>query len=180
MEVSKTPFKDLLIIKPRVHKDGRGCFLESWNKRAFEEAGVPALYVQDNQSRSAANVLRGLHLQLPPHAQGKLVKVLRGAVLDIALDLRKGEKTFGKHFSMILREDDHTLLYIPPGFAHGFRTLEDDTTFLYKCTHYYNRESERAILWNDPALGIDWGTTSPLLSQKDRDAIPFSEFESPF
>ncbi len=180
MEITKTPFRELVIIRPRVFEDDRGYFFESWNREAFNKAGVPCDYVQDNQSGSAAGVLRGLHFQLPPHAQGKLVRVLKGSVLDVAVDLRKRERTFGKHFSMTLSAADHTMLYIPPGFAHGFITLEDNTLFFYKCTGYYNRQSERAILWNDPGLGIDWGTTSPLISEKDRAALPFSDFDSPF
>ncbi len=180
MTVTPTPFRGLYIIEPQVFTDNRGYFFESWNKKAFAKAGVPFDFVQDNESGSARDVIRGLHFQVPPHAQGKLVRVLKGALLDIAVDLRRGEPTYGKHFRIHLAATDNKMLYIPPGFAHGFRTLEDDTVFLYKCTHHYNKECERTIRWDDPDLAIDWGTDAPLLSQKDRNAMPFRDFQSPF
>jgi len=180
MHITTTPFNGLILIQPRVFSDGRGYFFESWNRQKFLDLGIPADYVQDNQSGSAGNVIRGLHVQLPPHAQGKLVRVIRGAVLDVVLDLRRNEPTFGQHFSIHLSAKDHQMLYIPEGFAHGFRTLEDDTVFFYKCTSSYHKDSERTILWNDPALGIDWGTKDPILSEKDQVGTLFQDFDSPF
>ena len=180
MLVTPTPFKGLLIIEPRVFSDARGWFMESWNQNDFARAGVSEPFVQDNQSVSSKHVLRGLHLQLPPFAQGKLVRTLSGSVLDIALDLRKNEPTYGKHFKLVLNEPGKQMLYIPPGFAHGFLTLEENTVFVYKCTAPYNAEFDRSIRWNDPALGIDWGITNPLVSEKDRNAPLLSEFDNPF
>ncbi len=180
MHITTTPFNGLILIQPGVFSDGRGYFFESWNRQKFLDLGIPADYVQDNQSGSSANVVRGLHVQLPPHAQGKLVRVIRGAVLDVALDLRRNEPTFGQHFSVRLSAKDQQMLYIPEGFAHGFRTLEDDTVFFYKCSSYYHKASERTIQWNDPALGIDWGTTDPILSEKDQVGTLLQDFDSPF
>ena len=180
MDINKTGFNGLVIIEPKVFSDDRGYFYEAWNRDAFVKAGIPADYAQDNQSGSVRNVIRGLHLQLPPHAQGKLVRVVKGAVLDVAVDLRRDEPTFGQHFKIKLHAGDHQMVYIPQGFAHGFRTLEDDTIFLYKCTHAYHKDSEYTIRWDDPDLGIDWETSEPVLSEKDRQAPPFSEFNSPF
>ncbi len=180
MLVRETPFEGLLLIEPRVYADQRGYFFESWNREAFARAGIPHEYVQDNQSGSAGGVIRGLHVQLPPHAQGKLVRVVRGSVLDVAIDLRTGQPGFGRHFSITLSASDHRMLYIPPGFAHGFRALENDTVFVYKCTAAYEARAERAIRWDDPDLGIDWGSGLPLLSEKDRLAMWFRDFQSPF
>ncbi len=180
MEITKTPFKDLLVLQPRVFTDERGYFLETWNRVGFSKANLPWDFVQDNQSGSMANVIRGLHFQMPPHAQGKLIRVISGAVLDIALDLRKNEPTFGKHFKMHLSAGDNLMVYIPEGFAHGFRTLVNDTIFAYKCTHQYVKEAERTIQWNDPALDIDWETDDPVLSDKDMHGKAFSDFSSPF
>ncbi len=180
MHLTPTPFSGLYLIRPSVFADERGYFFESWNRKQFADAGIASDYVQDNQSGSVAGVIRGLHFQVPPHAQGKLVRVVRGAVLDVAVDLRRDEPTFGQHFSTKLTAKDHQMLYIPEGFAHGFRTLEDDTVFFYKCTQYYNRESERSIRWNDPELGIDWGTNTPILSEKDKESALFRDFKSPF
>ncbi len=180
MQTVTTLFRGLLIFEPRVFNDERGYFLETWNKETFNNAGVPYDFVQDNQSGSVKDVVRGLHFQLPPYEQGKLVRVLAGAVLDIAVDLRKKEPTYGMYFAMVLEASKNQLLFIPPGFAHGFRTLANDTIFSYKCTKVYNSASERAILWNDPALNIDWGITDPLLSPKDKNAQLFNDFDSPF
>ncbi len=180
MKVTKTDFNGLLIIEPRVFHDDRGYFFESWNKQTFFDAGIPYDFVQDNQSSSAVDVIRGLHFQVPPHAQGKLVRVSRGSVLDVAVDLRRNETTYGKHFKIHLNDKDHKMVFIPPGFAHGFKTLEEHTLFVYKCTDVYARETERSIRWDDPELGIDWETTNPQLSEKDRIAPLFRDFVSPF
>lgn len=180
MHITPTPFNNLVVIEPNVFKDNRGYFFESWNRAAFEIAGLPADYVQDNQSASAGNVLRGLHFQVPPHDQGKLVRVLKGSVLDVVVDLRRDEPTYGRHFKLTLTAGNHRMLYVPPGFAHGFLTLEDDTVFFYKCSRHYNKDAERAIRWNDPDLAIDWETEQPMLSDKDQQAMLFREFDSPF
>lgn len=181
MEIETTGLDGLLILRPKVFRDARGCFLESFNAERFQAACGSALrFVQDNESLSQAGVVRGLHFQAPPHAQGKLVRVVRGAVLDVCVDLRKASPTYGKHFKMELDGEEKAMLWIPEGFAHGFRTLRDDTIFSYKCTAYYAPHSERTLLWNDPALGIDWGITEPVLSGKDKGGIPFSGIGSPF
>lgn len=175
MNVELTPLKGLLVIRPKVFRDARGWFLESFNEQAFEQAsGLAVSFVQDNESLSQAGVLRGLHFQVEPHAQAKLVRVVRGAVLDVCLDIRPASATFGQHFKMELNGDEKTMLYIPVGFAHGFHTLLADTVFSYKCTAYYHPPSERTILWNDPALGIDWGIKAPVLSSKDLAGVPLS------
>lgn len=176
----KTSFADLLIIEPRVFTDDRGYFFESWNREVFARAGLPSDFVQDNQSASLKHVLRGLHFQVPPHDQGKLVRVITGSVLDVAVDLRRKEPTYGKHFSMILTAQEGKMLYIPPGFAHGFLTLEDHSIFAYKCTHAYHPRSDRSLRWNDPDMAIDWGVATPLLSDKDRNAPLLSDFDNPF
>ncbi len=180
MQVTPTPFRGLLVVQPRVFTDDRGYFFEAWNKKAFDAAGIPGEYVQDNESGSEKNVIRGLHFQLPPHAQAKLVRVSRGAVLDVVVDLRQKEPTYMQHFKLRLDEHNHTMLYIPEGFAHGFLTLEDDTIFTYKCTKVYHRESDRGIRWNDPALGIDWESSNPTLSEKDQVAPLLKDFDNPF
>lgn len=180
MNVIATEFRGLLIIEPKVYRDERGYFTESWNHKAFAEAGIDHHFEQDNQSGSVRDVVRGLHFQVPPFEQGKLVRVLAGAVIDIVVDLRKSEPTFGKHFSITMKAPGFTMLYIPPGFAHGFRTLEDNTLFSYKCTRIYDAASERSIRWNDPDLAIDWGIANPLLSAKDQAAPLFKDFDSPF
>jgi len=180
MEIIKTKIPDLLIIKPSVFKDDRGYFFESYNKGKFIEQGIDQNFVQDNESKSAKGVLRGLHFQKPPFAQGKLVRVMKGAVLDVAVDLRRKSPTYGQWASIELTEENKFMYWIPPGFAHGFVTLEDDTVFFYKCTNVYHKESESAIRWNDPILNIDWGIDSPILSEKDKIAPLFQGFDSPF
>ncbi len=180
MVVEKTAFDGLLLIKPAIYSDSRGCFFESWNRETFKEAGISADFQQDNQSISSKNVIRGLHFQIPPHGQGKLVRVVRGAVLDVAVDLRTKEKTYGQHYATELSETNHHMIYIPEGFAHGFLTLEENTIFVYKCAGLYNKASERAIRWDDPTLNISWGIKTPLVSEKDAHAMPFSAFSSPF
>lgn len=174
MEVSATPLDGALLIKPKVFTDERGYFFEPFNAAVFAKVtGVATTFVQDNESRSAKGVLRGLHLQVAPHAQAKLVRVVSGAVLDVCVDLRPQSATFGHHFSIRLDAREKLLFYIPAGMAHGFVALEHDTVFLYKCSSYYDPASERTLLWNDPKLGIDWGVDSPIVSAKDQNGVPF-------
>lgn len=169
------------LLQPSVFKDNRGYFFESFNEKKFNSiTQLDIDFVQDNQSLSSKNVLRGLHFQLPPFAQAKLVRVVRGAVLDVAVDLRKNSPTFGKYYSVGLNEENNLSLFIPVGFAHGFVALKENTLFLYKCSEYYNKESEQTILWNDPDLNIDWKCTNPLISEKDKEGILFKDFKSPF
>lgn len=180
MEIIKTGIAGLLIVKPQVFEDHRGYFFESYNKEKFLNQGIDQNFVQDNESKSMKGVLRGLHFQAPPFAQGKLVRVMKGAVLDVAVDLRKQSPTYGKWASIELTESNKWMYWVPQGFAHGFLTLEDNTVFFYKCTNVYNKMSEGSIRWNDPDLGIDWGISQPLLSDKDREAPLFKDFTSPF
>ena len=169
MELIKTSIDGLLIIKPDVFKDERGYFFESYNKERFAKAGLMMDFVQDNESKSDKGVLRGLHFQKPPHAQCKLVRVVKGAVLDVAVDIRKGSATFGKYVAVELTEDNHRQLFIPRGFAHGFAVLSDEAVFQYKCDNFYAPQHEGAIAWNDPDLGIDWKVPADkiILSEKD-------------
>lgn len=180
MKVEETYIDGLLIISPTVFGDERGHFFESFRKDTLSKFGVTSDFVQDNQSRSSKGILRGLHFQQEPYAQGKLVRVLQGAVLDVAVDIRKNSKTYGQHIALELNEDNKTMFYIPPGFAHGFLTLKDDTIFVYKCTNYYHKESEGCVLWNSPSLQINWGISNPLLSEKDKIGTDFEQFISPF
>ena len=171
MEVLKTAIEGLLIIEPTVFGDSRGYFFESYNKQRFNEAtGLDIDFVQDNQSKSCYGVLRGLHFQMPPYAQSKLVRCVRGKVLDVAVDIRKSSPTFGKYVAVELTEDNHRQLFIPHGFAHGFVVLSEEAIFQYKCDNFYHKESEGAIAWNDPEINIDW--TIPfddvMLSDKDK------------
>lgn len=180
MEIIHTPFEGLKVIQPKVWGDARGHFFESYSEAAFKAAGLPTDFVQDNQSLSASGILRGLHFQAPPFAQGKLVRVIMGAVLDVVVDIRKGSATYGEHFKIELSADNNKMLWVPPGFAHGFLTLQDDTIFVYKVTGLYNKESEGGLLWNDPRLGIDWGVADPLLSDKDKVLPCLADFKTPF
>ena len=180
MKLLPTHLPGLYIVEPRVFGDHRGYFFESYSKAFFEQAGIHADFVQDNESYSSAGVVRGLHFQAPDKAQGKLVRVQKGKVLDVAVDIRKGSPTYGEHFSIELSGENKKMLWIPPGFAHGFATLEDNTVFLYKCTDTYSPEHEGSILWNDKKLGIDWQVKSPKLSEKDQKGPNFVEFDSPF
>ena len=180
MDVTTTNIEGLLIIKPKVFGDERGCFFESFREDIMKSNGVTSKFVQDNQSMSSKGILRGLHFQKDPFAQGKLVRVIKGSVLDVAVDIRKKSPTYGQHFLIELNEENKTMFYIPPGFAHGFLTLEDDTLFSYKCTNYYNKESEGAIRRNSKSLNVDWGIVNPILSSKDATAPTFDEFQSPF
>lgn len=168
MELIKTSIPEVLLIKPVVYSDDRGYFMESFHSGKFSDLGIIGPFVQDNESKSQKNVLRGLHYQLNPFAQGKLIRVIKGAVLDVAVDIRRDSITFGKWVSMELSELNKLIAWIPPGFAHGFLTLEDETVFTYKCTSFYNKESEGSIRWNDTDLNIDWGISNPLLSEKDK------------
>jgi len=169
MKVSPTAIPDVLLIEPKVFGDDRGFFFESYNRQAFKEAtGLDVDFVQDNHSKSQKGVLRGLHYQLPPKAQGKLVRVIQGEVFDVAVDIRKSSPTFGRWVGDTLTAENKKQLWIPPGFAHGFVTLSDTAEFLYKTTDYYAPEYERCIRWNDPKLGIDWYLqNAPLVSPKD-------------
>ena len=179
MKAIKTSLPDVLIIAPKVFGDARGFFFESFNQKAFQDAtGLHDVnFVQDNHSRSSKSVLRGLHYQLL-QPQGKLVRVVRGAVFDVAVDIRKGSPTFGQWAGIELSEDNHNQLWVPPGFAHGFIVLTDTADFLYKTTEYYAPQHERCIAWNDPALAIDWPERiTPQLSAKDRAGLPLSQAE---
>lgn len=170
MRVIPTAIDGVLILEPKVIGDARGFFMESFNQRAFDAAvGAPTAFVQDNHSRSSFGVLRGLHYQLPPHAQGKLVRVTQGAVFDVAVDLRAGSPTFGRWVGVELSGDNHRQLWLPPGMAHGFLVTSASADFLYKTTAYYAPEAERAVRWNDPALAIAWPTlpAAPTLSARD-------------
>ena len=167
MKIVETELPDVLIIEPTVFGDERGFFFESFNQRDFEEAtGVGVDFVQDNHSRSAQNVLRGIHYQIE-NAQGKLIRVADGEVLDVAVDLRRSSPNFGRHVSVVLSAENKRQLWVPPGFGHGFLVRSASADFLYKVTDYRFAEHERSLLWNDPALGIDWGTDNPVLSPKD-------------
>jgi dTDP-4-dehydrorhamnose 3,5-epimerase len=180
MEVVETTLEGVVLIKPKVFEDARGYFFESYNRNVFTNAGITADFVQDNQSLSQKGVLRGLHFQNNPFAQGKLVRVITGAVFDVAVDIRKNSSTYGKWFGQELTEKNKWMMYIPPGFAHGFATLEDNTVFSYKCTNFYSKVSEDCILWNDPDLKIDWKIKDPLLSDKDLQGKLFRDFETLF
>ncbi len=180
MEIIKTELEGLLIIKPDVFEDERGYFFESYNREKFKKAGIDMKFVQDNESKSRKGVVRGLHLQSPPFEQGKLVRVMRGSVLDVAVDIRKNSPTYGKWAAIKLSGKNKWMYWIPPGFAHGFATLEDETIFFYKCTNVYNKDAERCFLWNDPDINIDWGIYDPVVSERDRMAPRFREFVSPF
>jgi len=181
LEIERGDIEGPFMMRPRRFGDDRGHFSETWRQAHFEEAlGRKVHFVQDNESVSGTNVLRGLHFQIPDRAQGKLVRVARGAALDVAVDLRKGSPTFGQHQKALLTEENRWQFWVPEGFAHGFLTLEPDTVFCYKCTEVYSPEHERSLLWNDADLAIDWGTGSPLLSAKDEVAPAFAAFQSPF
>jgi dTDP-4-dehydrorhamnose 3,5-epimerase len=180
MEIIKTKIEGLLIIKPSVFFDERGYFFESFNEERFKDYGLNTRFVQDNESKSQKGVLRGLHFQRPPYAQGKLVRVIKGAVLDVAVDLRKNSPTYGQWESIELTEDNKLMYWIPAGFGHGFLTLKEDTIFSYKCTNPYNKESEGSIQWDDADLNIDWGYKNPIISEKDANSPSFESFVSPF
>ncbi len=189
MRLVQTAIPDVLIVEPAVHRDDRGWFSESWNEARFAQAlqaigqPVPRRFVQDNHSCSQMGVLRGLHYQLPPHAQGKLVRVVRGAAFDVAVDIRRGSPTFGRWAGAHLSADNQRQLWIPEGFAHGFLALEDDTHFLYKTTDVYARDCERSLFWCDPVIDVRWplpaGLTAPLVAAKDAAAPELAKADLP-
>jgi len=180
MELINTGISDLWVIKPKVFADARGYFFESYNKELFASNGLNLNFVQDNQSLSHKGVLRGLHFQNPPYAQGKLVRVITGAVYDVAVDIRKNSPTYGKYFGAELSEENKLMMYIPEGFAHGFLTLRDNTVFSYKCTNLYNNPSEDCIKWDDKTIGIKWNVENPLLSEKDLNGKEYASYISQF
>ena len=181
MDILETKLHGLCILEPRVFEDVRGYFLESYNKETFKKIGIDVDFVQDNQSLSSKGTLRGLHFQKPPYAQAKLVRVITGSILDVAVDIRLGSKTYGEYFSAVLSGKNKRMLYIPEGFAHGFLSLEDNTLIQYKCSDLYNKESEGGIVWNDPDININWGIDyEPIISDKDKNNIFLKNFKSPF
>jgi len=179
MIIENTFIKDLILITPNVFKDTRGYFLESYNQKKLEKV-IKTNFVQDNESLSQKNVLRGLHLQKPPFAQAKLVRVIQGSILDVAVDLRKKSDTYLQHFKLILSGENKKQLFVPVGFAHGFLCLEKNTILNYKCSNYYHAESEASIAWNDTNLNINWGIKNPILAKKDELAEKLITFENPF
>jgi len=182
MEVIQTPISGLLIIEPRVFRDSRGYFFESFSQREFEEKVGPIHFVQDNESMSSYGVMRGLHFQRPPYTQSKLVRCVLGSVLDVAVDIRKGSPTYGQHVAVELTGENHRQFFIPQGFAHGFSVLSETAVFQYKCDHFYAPQSEGGISILDESLGIDWRIPSEkaILSEKDTHHLLFKDFESPF
>ena len=181
MKINITNIQGVYLIKPKIFKDDRGVFFESFNKEIFDNNVDSKInFVQDNQSLSSKGVLRGLHFQNPPHAQAKLVSVVKGSVIDVVVDLRKESETYGNYILEELSEYNNHQLFVPKGMAHGFLTLEDNTIFSYKCSDFYHKEFEDSILWNDPALNIKWPNSNPILSEKDENAKKFSSFVSPF
>ncbi len=180
MKIVEEILNGVLILEPKIFNDDRGYFYESFSTAFFNDQGIIADFVQDNQSFSHNGALRGLHFQNPPFAQGKLVRVIQGKVLDVVVDIRKGSPTFGKHFSAELSASNHLQMWIPPGFAHGFATLEDETIFCYKCTNVYNKAAEGGLFWNDKTLNIDWKIENPIISDKDAILPSFNTLESQF
>ena len=181
MKINITNIQGVYLIKPKIFKDDRGVFFESFNKEIFDNKVDSKInFVQDNQSLSSKGVLRGLHFQNPPHAQAKLVSVVKGSVIDVVVDLRKESKTYGNYILEELSEYNNHQLFVPKGMAHGFLTLEDNTIFSYKCSDFYHKESEDSVLWNDTTLNIKWPNSNPILSEKDENAKKFSSFVSPF
>lgn len=182
MPFQETHISGLLVFEPKVFEDNRGYFFEAYNDHIFSEAGIKMKFVQDNQSKSGYGVIRGLHYQMNPFAQTKLVRVLDGKILDVAVDIRKNSPTYGKHFSIELSAENKKQLFIPAGFAHGFSVLSETAIVLYKCDAFYNKESEGGIFYNDPALGIDWQIPAgkEIISDKDRLLPPFAECKNNF
>lgn len=182
MQVIPTSLPGVVIIEPRIFEDGRGYFFESFSQREFCEKVADVRFVQDNESRSTYGVVRGLHFQRPPFTQSKLVRVVHGAVLDVAVDLRKDSATYGQYAAVELTGENHRQLFVPKGFAHGFSVLSEEMVFQYKCDAFYAPQSEGAVAWDDPALGIDWRIPAEkvILSEKDRHHPLLSELESPF
>ena len=180
MTIEKTSIEGLLIIRPDVFNDDRGYFFESFSFKKYEDHGINFNFVQDNISKSKKGTVRGLHYQVGARAQGKLCQVIKGEVLDVAVDIRFGSPTFGKYVSVALSEENHKQLWIPPGFAHGFSVLSEEAVFHYKCTDYYSKQDERTILFNDSDLHIDWQTETPIVSDKDKQAKLFGDIERNF
>jgi len=180
MDILKTNISGVLIITPTIFDDDRGYFFESYNKVLFEKHGITEEFLQDNQSKSNKGVIRGLHFQHPPFAQSKLIRVIKGSVLDVVVDLRRNSETYGKNFSIIIDDNEKRMLYIPIGFAHGFLTLEDNTIFAYKCSKIYNREADDTLFWNDTDLNIIWDIKNPKISEKDKKGKRFADFISEF
>ena len=180
MKVTKTEIPGLLIVQPDIYKDSRGFFIESYNKKRYEESGIPYDFVQDNISKSKKGTVRGLHYQVGEKAQGKLCQVIEGEVLDVAVDIRFNSPTFGKHFSLILNSETKLQLWIPVGFAHGFSVLSDEAIFSYKCTNYYSKSDEKAILFKDEDLNINWKIDQPIVSEKDLQATKFKTINRDF
>jgi dTDP-4-dehydrorhamnose 3,5-epimerase len=179
MKATRLAIPDVILLEPTVFEDDRGFFFESFNQKSFEEVtALSTIFVQDNHSKSSKGVLRGLHYQLPPKAQGKLLRVTQGEVFDVAVDIREGSPTFGKWVSEILSAENKRQLWIPEGFAHGFLTLSETAELIYKTTHYYAPDLDRGIQWNDADIGIDWPTTNPTLSSKDRVSVPLNVAET--
>lgn len=178
MQVQNTKLDGVVVIEPKVFEDPRGFFFESWSSPRYAEHGLPEHFVQDNISRSRRGTLRGLHLQLPPHGQGKLVFVLEGEVFDVAVDVRVGSATFGQWVGATLSADNRRQLYVPPGFAHGFCVVSEHALFAYKCTQVYTPAAEISVLWNDPAIGIDWPIRDPVLSKRDAAGTPLAQVPS--
>ena len=180
MEILETNIPDVKLLKPRVFEDDRGYFFESFRQDVLEEAGIKTHFVQDNQSMSHKGALRGMHYQIPPHAQDKLVRVTQGAVIDVAVDIRPSSHTFGKHVMQELSAKNGLQMFVPKGFAHGFLVLEDHTIFQYKCSDYYHKDSEKGLQWNDPDLGINWQIENPILSEKDQTQTAFKNLDKDF
>lgn len=180
MIFKQTAIDGVIEVQPTIFGDERGYFFESYHRQLFNDHGIAVEFVQDNQSLSHYGVLRGLHFQKPPYTQGKLVSVVKGSVLDVAVDLRSKSPTYGQHISIVISEKKQNKLWIPEGFAHGFLTLEDNTIFQYKCTNYYHKDSEATLLWNDPALNINWGIENPLISEKDISGTRLTKLEQYF
>jgi len=174
LEIIETSLPGVLVVKPRVFGDARGFFMETYRENVLAAGGITERFVQDNHSRSSRGVLRGLHYQLR-RPQAKLCRVTQGEVLDIAVDIRVGSPTFGKWVSVLLSGENHVQIYIPKGFAHGFSVLSETADFLYKCSDYYDASDDRGVLWNDPEIGIDWQTPSPILSDKDKRYLPLAQ-----
>lgn len=180
MKITGTDIPEVLILEPTVFYDDRGYFYESFRLDRFKKEIGDIVFVQDNISQSAKNTLRGLHLQNGEYAQGKLCQVLLGSVLDVAVDIRKGSPTYGRHVAVELSAEKKNQIWIPPGFAHGFSVLSETALFHYKCTNYYNKASERCLLYNDPALGIDWNVTDPIVSPKDAQGVLLKDLDHDF
>ena len=182
MEVIKTAIPEIVILEPKVYQDDRGYFFEAFSEEVFSRLVTPTHFVQDNESRSSYGVVRGLHFQAPPYAQAKLVRVVKGSVLDVVVDLRKGSPSYGTHVAVELSEENHRMLFIPRGFAHGFSVLSPDAIFQYKCDNYYAPQSEGAVAWDDPILSIDWRVPTPDVSLSTKDAYHpcLDEFNTPF